>query len=158
MDSAELSVRIERLAPVRVAWVRAVGRTPEADAWRLLSDWARPAGLLADAGRHPVFGFNNPPPAAGSDEYGYELWVAVDADTPLPGGIGAKDFAGGLFAVAAATPGCGPDLPQRWKALLRWVHASAYTWRRTTHELERVRNPLAAADEIVLELYLPIEG
>ncbi len=48
-------------------------------------------------------------------------------------------------------------MAQRWKALLRWVHTSRYTWRRTTHELERVRDLLAAPDETVLELYLPLE-
>ena len=53
--------------------------------------------------------------------------------------------------------GAGSDVGQRWKALLRWVHTSRYTWRRTTHELEKARDVLAAPDETVLELYLPLE-
>jgi len=48
-------------------------------------------------------------------------------------------------------------MPQRWKALLRWVHTSQHTWRRTAHELERVLNPLASSQETLVDLYLPLE-
>jgi len=47
---------------------------------------------------------------------------------------------------------------EHWRALLRWVHASEHAWRRTAHELERIRNPLAAEPDIVLDLCLPVEG
>jgi DNA gyrase inhibitor GyrI len=150
-----LDVRIERLRPMRVAWVRAFGRRPEEDAWSLLSAWARPAGLLDDPAAHPVFGFNNPPSAPGVLEYGCEFWVAVDTETHPPDGIGLKEFEGGLYAVTSCQP--GPDMPQSWRALLRWVHTSQRTWRRTAHELERVLNPLAPPEATVVELCLPLE-
>ncbi len=35
-----LDVRIERLRPMRVVWVRAVSRRPKQEAWGLLSAWA----------------------------------------------------------------------------------------------------------------------
>lgn len=140
---------------MRVAWVRSVGRSPEQDAWRLLSAWARPAGLLADPVAHPVFGFNNPAAAAGAPEYGYELWLAVDADTRPPPPIGVKDFDGGLYAVASCQ--LGPAMPVAWKALLRWVHTSQLRWRRTTHELEHMVNPMAPPEAMTVELFLPVE-
>jgi len=149
----ELEVRIERLGPMRVAWVRAVSRSPEEDAWRVLSAWARPAGFLDDPRCHPVFGFNNPSPTPGVQEYGYEFWVAVGPEVHPPDGIGLQEFEGGLYAVTSCP--LGPDMPQRWKALLRWIHKSEHTWRRTAHELERLRNPLA--QDVVVDLCLPIE-
>ena len=91
-------------------------------------------------------------------DYGYEMWVAVDALVQPPEGLGVKEFAGGLYAVTSCRLAPASGVPERWKALLRWVHTSPYTWRRTTHELERVRNPLAPGDEVVLDLYLPVEG
>ncbi len=153
---SDLDVRIERLPPMRVAWVRAVGRSPEQDAWRLLSSWAKPAGLLDDPEAHPVFGFNNPGPSAGEQEYGYEFWIAVDTEAQPPAGGGLKDFAGGVYAVTTCRLTGAPSVLEHWRALLRWVHASEHTWRRTTHELERIRNPLAAEPEVVLDLYLPV--
>jgi DNA gyrase inhibitor GyrI len=154
----ELDVRIERLKPMRVAWVQTVSRSPEQDAWQVLSVWAKAAGLLDDPAAHPVFGFNNPAPASGVREYGYEFWIAVDPDAQPPDGIGLKEFPGGLYAVTSCQLCGGLGAPESWKALLRWVHASQYTWRRTTHELECVRNPLAPPRETVLDLYLPLEG
>jgi AraC family transcriptional regulator len=153
----DLDVRIERLKPMRVAWVRAVSRSPEQEAWQVLSRWAQAVGLLGDPAVHPVLGFNNPAPVAGVPEYGYELWIAVDPDAQPPDGIGLKEFPGGLYAVTSCRLAGGTGAPRCWKALLRWVHTSPYAWRRTTHELERVRNPLAPPDETVLDLYLPLE-
>jgi len=150
-----LGVRIERLRPMRVAWVRAVGRSPEQEAWSRLSAWARPAGLLDDALAHPVFGFNNPPAAPGVPEYGYEFWVGVDSETQPTEGIGLKQFEGGLYAVTSCH--LGPGMAQSWKFLLRWVHTSQHAWRRTSHELERIVNPLAPPAETVVDLCLPLE-
>ena len=154
---AGLDVRIERLAPMRVAYVRAVSRTPEQDAWSRLRAWADGAGFLHDPGGHPVFGFNNPPPTRDSAEYGYEIWVGIDPECVPPTGIGVKDFPGGRYAVTSCALRGSVGVPEAWKALLRWVHASPYKWRRTTHELERMANPDSAEDEVVPDLYLPLE-
>ncbi len=151
----EREVRVERLRPMRVAWVRSVGTSPERDAWRLLSAWAGPAGLLADPAAHPVFGFNSPALAPGVPEYGYEFWLAVDADLQPPEPIGVKQFEGGLFAITSCQ--LGPAMPEVWKTLLRWVHTSQFRWRRSAHELERLVNPLALPDAMIVELCLPIE-
>jgi DNA gyrase inhibitor GyrI len=151
----ELDVRLERLRPMRVAWVRSFGTSPEQEAWRLLSAWAGPGGLLSDPVAHPVFGFNNPAAAPGVQEYGYEFWLAIEADTQPPEPIGVKEFHGGLYAIASCR--LGPSMPERWKALLRWVHTSQHRWRRGTHELERLVNPLAAPEVMTVELCLPLE-
>jgi DNA gyrase inhibitor GyrI len=86
------------------------------------------------------------------------MWMVVDAETPEAPGVGFKDFGGGLYAVTACRLAGGQGVPATWKALLRWVHTSQYAWRRDTHELERMLDPLAAEQDIVLDLYLPIRG
>jgi DNA gyrase inhibitor GyrI len=151
----DLDVRIERLRPLRVAWVRAVGCSPEQEAWALLNAWARPAGLLDDPVANPVFGFNNPSPTPAVEEYGYEFWVPVGPDCHLPTGIGQKEFAGGVYAVTSCR--VGPEMPGRWRALIRWVRESQHTWLRSAHELERVQNPMASPDEFIVDLCLPLD-
>ncbi len=140
---------------MRVAWVRSVGATPEQEAWKLLSARAGPAGLLGDPVAHPVFGFNSPAAAPGASEYGYELWLGLDADTQPPRPIEVKEFEGGLYAVTSCP--LGPGMPERWKALLRWVHASPHRWRRSAHELEHFTGTAASPETMTVELCLPVE-
>ena len=155
---ADPEVKIERLGPMYVAWVRAFGPNPEQKAWSTLRVWAQPRGLLEQPAEHRVFGFNNPPAAQGATEYGYEMWISVDAETQPSQGIGVKSFPGGLYAVTSCPLVGGAGVPAMWKTLLRWVHTSQYTWRRGAHELERIRNPLSPERDVLLDLYLPIEG
>ncbi len=150
---AELDVRIERLEPMRVASVRAVGRTPEHDAWEKISAWAESRGLLDDPETYPIYGFNNPSPTADCQEYGYEIWIRIDPDTDVEGDVEVKQFSGGRYAV---TTHDGVPNPQIWKRLWDWVQSSPYQWRET-HELEKVHNLLSAEEDLACDLYLPIE-
>ena len=155
----DLQVDIVDLPPMRVASVRAISETPERDAWEKMRAWAESKGLLSDPNANPVFGFNNPPPAEGSTEYGYEFWIRVDPETEVAGELEAKDFPGGLYAVTRCRLRGGPegDVLQVWRRLLDWVQASDHEWRRT-HELEKPVDPLAPEEELVLDLYLPIQS
>jgi hypothetical protein len=139
---------------MRVASVLAFGETPEAEAWRRLRQWAIPKGLLSDCDRHPIFGFNNPSPSSDRKEYGYELWIRVDAPEAGEGTVAIKEFQGGLFAVTTCRLHGDLDIVTTWRMLWDWAQGGPYRWRR---ELERVTNPDATEDELVLELYLPIE-
>ncbi len=152
-----LSVRIETLAPMRVASAQAISETPERDAWEMLRSWAEPMGLLADPEAHPVFGFNNPNPSPERKEYGYEFWIQVDSGAAPGPGIEVKQFPGGLYAVTTCMLRGDRDVIQTWKELWRWVQDSGHRWRNT-HELEKLRDPLAQEQDLVLDLYLPIEG
>jgi DNA gyrase inhibitor GyrI len=143
---------------MRVAVARAVGSTPEAEAWGKLRRWAEPQGLLDDLEAHPVFGFNNPAPEPGKPEYGYEFWIRVDPTVEAAGDVHFQDYPGGLFAVTTCrlhgdTRGSVPEI---WQQLLKWVQSSRYTWR-SVHELEGLRNPGAPVQDVILDLYLPIE-
>ena len=153
-----LNVRVERLEPMRVAAVRRISETPERDAWEQLRSWAESNGLLAHPERHPVFGFNNPPPSKGRKEYGYEMWMRVDPGVSGGERIEPKNFPGGLYAVTSCKLVGDPQgtVAEVWHKLLKWIRDNNYRWRKT-HELERIHNPLAPEQEIILDLYLPIE-
>ena len=153
----DLEVRLVRLEPMRVASARAVSQTPERDAWEKLRAWAQPKGLLEDLEKHPVFGFNNPNPSPDRKEYGYEFRIRVDPDTQPEGEIEVKDFAGGLYAVTTCKLHGGPGVPETWKKLWEWMQSSPHQWRRT-HELEKPHDPRASEEDLVLDLYLPVEG
>lgn len=151
MDAME--VRIERLAPMRVASVRVESEQPETEAWEKLKAWAEPRGLLRDLGQHPVFGFNNPAPSPGCSTYGYEFWMRVGPEAEPEGPVEVKEVEGGRYAVATHR---GYPNPEVWKRLWDRVQECGYRWRRT-HELERLVEPTASEGDMVVELYLPIE-
>jgi len=156
---SDLKVRTIRLEPMRVACVRAVSETPERDAWEKLRTWASSNGLLDDFEKHPVFGFNNPNPSPDRKVYGYEFWIRVDPCVESEGEIEIKEFTGGLYAVAKCKLQGDPSgsVVEVWRKLWDWVQASdKHRWRRT-HELEQCQDPQAAEEDIVLDLYLPIE-
>jgi DNA gyrase inhibitor GyrI len=153
-----VDVRIERLAPMRVASFCCFSETPEQDAWAKLSEWADSRGLLVDLDRHPIFGFNNPNPSPRGGKYGYELWIRVDSDIESDHAAEVKRFEGGLYAVTTCRLHDDPSgtMPEVWHQLWEWVEESDYDWR-PTHELEKARNPGAPGDQFLLDLYLPIE-
>ena len=153
---SELEVRIEKLEPMRVASVRVVSDTPERDAWDKMRGWAEPLGLLENIEKNPVFGFNNPGPAPDRREYGYEFWIRVDPDTEPNGDIQIRDFPGGMYAVTKCALLGDPNILETWKLLWDWVQASEYEHRKT-HELEKPQNPLSPEEDLILDLYLPIE-
>jgi DNA gyrase inhibitor GyrI len=153
---SELEVRIERLEPMRMASVRVVSDTPERDAWEKLCEWAEPLGLLEDIEKNPVFGFNNPSPTPDRREYGYEFWICIDPDIKPEDEIQVIDFPGGLYAVTKCALLGDPNILETWKLLWEWILVSKYEHRRT-HELEKPQNPLSPEEDLILDLYLPIE-
>jgi DNA gyrase inhibitor GyrI/DNA-binding HxlR family transcriptional regulator len=160
----ELDVRIVGLEPMRVASVRAVSETPERDAWAKMRAWAEPKGLLKDMEAHPVFGFNNPDPSPGSKEYGYEFWIRIGPEMEPEGDVEVKEFEGGLYAVTECN--LKEELEseffrkegylETWKRLTDWVTSSQYEWGKHPC-LEKSHDPKATEDDLILDLYCPIE-
>jgi DNA gyrase inhibitor GyrI len=154
-----MNVNIVKLAPMRVASTHAFSETPERDAWGKLRAWAKPKGLLEDSDKHPIFGFNNPNPSKDRKEYGYEFWIAVNPDIQAESDIAIKNFSGGLYAVTTCKLIGDPEgtIQEKWMRLWNWVQASQYQWRKT-HELEKVHDLSAPEQDLVVDLYLPIEA
>jgi len=153
----ELKVNITKLEPMHVASVRVISETPAHDSWEKMRAWAAPKGLLEDLDKHPVFGFNNPDPVPNKKEYGYEVWIRIEPDIKPEGEIQVKDFAGGLYAVTTCRVQDDPGeyIPKTWKRLFEWVKSSKYKFG--THQwLEKVHDPGASEQELILDLYCPI--
>jgi DNA gyrase inhibitor GyrI/DNA-binding transcriptional ArsR family regulator len=163
-DVKKLNVSVIELEPMRVASVRVISETPEHDAWEKMHTWAQPKGLLEDIERHPVFGFNNPNPSPDQKEYGYEFWIRVGPDTKPADDVKIKQFEGGLYAVTTCKlkEEIESEFFQKagylesWKKIVDWVKTSKYKFGK--HQaLEKAHDPAAPEDELILDLYCPIE-
>ncbi len=158
----ELEVRIEKLEPMRVARFQAISKSPESDAWDKLSSWAEPRGLLDDVKKNPVFGFNNPGPSPGKEEYGYEFWIKVGEEVEPEGDIKIKEFEGGLFAITTTPLKADPIYEDghhfigAWKRLGDWIKSSKYEFG-DQQCLERAHDPGASEDDLILDLYWSIK-
>lgn len=159
-----LEVQIIKLEPMRVVRFHAISETPENDALEKLREWSGPRGLLDDLEKHPVFGFNNPDPSPQSKEYGYEFWIRVSQNFEAEDGVEVKDYEGGLYAIASCKlhEEVSSEFFQKegflesWKKLHDWVEESPY--KSGSHQyLEKAHDPSAAEEDLVLDLYHPIE-
>jgi AraC family transcriptional regulator len=119
-----LDVRLERVAPRRVAFVRHVG--PYADAgpaWGRLMSWAGQQGLLR--GRPTLLGIvHDDPDVTPPEKVRYDACLAVDGAVRARGEVGVQELAGGEFAV---TTHRGPydRLAETYAQLLgRWLPSS----------------------------------
>ena len=143
-------VRIVKLEPLRVAAVHGFGPEPEGIAWDKMMAFVAANNLTGVR----YFGFNNPNPAPGSPNYGYEQWVTVGPEVEASGDVAIKAFGGGLYAVMRCQG--VQNIQGAWQELVGWAESSPY--RRSNHQwLEEVLTPPPTPfEEFVLDLYLPI--
>jgi len=158
------SVQIVELPSMRVASFHAISKTPEMDALAKLRSWAEPLGLLDNLENHPVFGFNNPNPIQGKEEYGYEFWIRVGSSIDTADEVTLKDIEGGLYAVTTCRLKEEMESDffaeygflQSWKKLKNWVLNSPDYELEKRPCLERSHDPLASEENLILDLYIPI--
>lgn len=148
-----LDVRIIKLKSCRVAYYRAVGKSPEHDALRVMEEWASKEGLL-DLWSTRNFGFNNPSPSMGSEEYGYEVWLTVPQETEPSELVGTKDFSGGLYAVINTGL---HNIGENWRSLSEWIKESR-DYECGSHQcLEEITSPdWFNESNVQLDLYFPV--
>jgi len=150
---SDLEVKIVKLEALRVICFNGYGQGPERMAMDKLFTWAKAHGK---SGR--VFGYNNPNPAPGSPNYGYDAWMVVDNSVQPEGEARIIDFPGGLYAVArCVVSDPGQEIPETWQKLVRWRENSRY--QQASHQwLEEQIQPqdAPASENFVLDLYLPV--
>jgi DNA gyrase inhibitor GyrI len=158
MKSRDLSVRIIRLEPMRIARTLAFGEEPESLAWNKLLEWARSQGLVDGLQKPRFFGFDNPRPSTRRSPYGYEVWMTVgpEVEPDVEIGIGISDFPGGLFAVTRYDGREGQDLKKAWEELVAWVGKSPYRLTRGRWLEEVVNLSGLPQKDLILDLYLPV--
>jgi DNA gyrase inhibitor GyrI len=152
----EQDVRTLNLAPLRAARFHAYGEGPETLAWEKLVAWAEPRGLLDYTEEHRIFGFNNPSPAPGSPEYGYEYWITATEEETVGEEVEIVTFPGGRYAVTTCVVHSPwDDIPAAWQRLVAWREASPHG--PADHQwFERHLHVGKPGREFDLELYLPI--
>jgi DNA gyrase inhibitor GyrI len=92
-------IRIITLPPMRIASFYAFGKNPETSACAKMIEWAEAHSCWLEPPAVRVFGFNNPDPADGSPNYGYEFWLTIGPEVHQEEDFKIKQFAGGLYAV-----------------------------------------------------------
>lgn len=132
--------RIIEVPGSRVVSAYGFGREPENQAGALLSEFIGLMGWSGDELKeHRLFGFNDPDPAAGSPEYGYDQWITVDEGYVLPettsDGLSVKEFNGGLFA---ALRSAGIPNPDKWAGVTAWLNGSGYQYDGSRQWLEEI--------------------
>ena len=150
-----MEVRIVTLPPMRVAYTCGYGEQPELEAQAKLMAWAAENHLLDGVGQPRFFGFNNPSPASGSPNYGYEMWVTVGPEAQPGGEMAVKAFAGGQFAVLRAKG--VENIYPAWQKLLAWVENSPYRIANNECLEEHLVFWQIPLEELTLDLYLPVE-
>lgn len=153
--SEELDVRIIKLDPVRVACVNGFGPEPEKIAWEKLMAYYKEKGLDHDGNQHRIFGYNNPNPAPGSPNYGYDFWVTVDHGAESEGDVRVFDFPGGLYAVTAVI-GVENIVPM-WQKFVAWREKSKYEYGGHQWLEEHIKVEDVDPGSFLLDLYMPIK-
>jgi DNA gyrase inhibitor GyrI len=151
-----LEVNIVELPPFSVASLVRYGPSPEILAITTLMTWAEQRGLRSVNPLPRFFGFNNPNPAAGSPNYGYEVWLTVEAGTASDETVQVKPFSGGKFAVTRVTG--VENIFNAWQNLVAWVETSPYKIGENLCLEENLTFMEPVADEeLTLDLYLPLQ-
>ena len=151
----DINVRIVKLEPQRVAMSYGFGSGPENIAWEKMLAFVKAKNLDKDGQAHRYFGFNNPNPAPGSPNYGYEQWITVDPAVEAEGDIEIKSFGGGLYAVTRTKLSVITDT---WMQLAGWREKSPYRFGSHQWLEEAISDPVAKPidGDWEFDLYLPI--
>jgi DNA gyrase inhibitor GyrI len=153
----QLEVRIVTLPPMRVACINGFGQEPESQAFEKMRGWAKSCGLLDKPCR--LFGYNNPDPAPGSPNYGYDVWITLDRSVKAGREARIIDFPGGLYAVTRCdVKDPGNDIPATWQKLVKWMEGSKYHHGRHQWLEEQIGSPdeVGKSGAFTLDLYLPV--
>jgi DNA gyrase inhibitor GyrI len=129
-------VRLVTLPAMRVISANGFGKEPEAQAWQKMREWIIANGLESAAKEQRFFGFNNPDPAPGSENYGYEQWMTLPASYEPKEGDAIKEFNGGLYAMLGFRESDPSEFGQAWKALNTWQLDSEYDYDESRQWLE----------------------
>lgn len=169
-----MGVIIKEIPEMKVAYYRVISKTPEADAWNHIKQWAQESAVFDSEYR--IFGFNNPDPSemkkmvdkngdsfqisSGQDEYGYEFWLTVD-DSVKPEcngkGVDIKTVPAGKFAVMSVGVGCEEyDIEKGWAKFCKLLEEGNYKMKERWFE-EHLEFGLGENKNFRLDLYVEIE-
>lgn len=152
-----MDVRIEKLEPKRVAFVRNVGPYQDAEnAWQKLMGWAGPRGLVGLGVTCIGIGHDDPevtPP----DKTRYDACISVDENIEGEGEVGVQEISGGNYAIVRHK---GPyeKLAQTYCALLgKWLPGSGHEIRDAPPFEVYVNSPQdTVPEELITDVHIAI--
>jgi len=119
-----MEVKIEKVAPMHVAYVRHVGPYQECKkAWDELCVWAGPKGLINESAKF-LGACHDDPEQTPPEKCRYDACITVPEGTPVSGTVQSMTIEGGDYATLLHK---GPyeKLGQSWKTLfLDWLPTS----------------------------------
>lgn len=153
---------LKEVEPMRVAYYCFYGKEPENGAFGVMAQWLRKGSLNYEKDKLRIFGYNNPSPKAGEEEYGYEVCVTIPEGFEFSDDkVKTKMFNGGLYTVCGVRKGAagdiGCDIVNAWKRLVKWLEDSKYQ----LGEHQWFEDHLQFDDEFQhvagVDLYMPIK-
>ncbi len=113
-------VRIVYLPPATVAAYQCEGEEPERQAAKVIDRFVLSHNLTEIKPDLRHYGFNAPNPKDETGWHGYEMWVTIPADLPVPAPLVRKNFAGGMYAAHMIPMGAFEE----WAWLSDWLGRS----------------------------------
>lgn len=146
---------IRELPEMKTACFTYFGRNPEDHAFEALKKWFESNELSIRNPGYRVFGYNNPDPEEGAEEYAYEYCVTIPDDiyetlTDVPeteqsgvtySEVHRKILYGGKYAVLSVKrtkPDIGEDIMAAWKRFIAWMDESKYSWGHNQYLEEHI--------------------
>ncbi|WP_163808963.1 AraC family transcriptional regulator [Pseudodesulfovibrio sp. JC047] len=153
-----MKVKIERIAPLRVAYVRHVGPYKDCtQAWETLCAWAEPKGLFDPLPKFIGICYDDPQ-VTPADKIRYDACFTVHADVEGAGEIGIQTLSGGDYAV---TRHCGPysELEQAYGKLMgQWLPTSGQELKEgPSFEIYLNAPDNTPPEELQTDIYLPLK-
>ena len=152
-----MAVRVERVAPMQVAFTRHVGRYSEVGtAWEKLMSWAGRQGLLR--GRPTILGIvHDDPEVTPAERIRYDACLVVDGTFRAEGEIGVQKIGAGEFAVTTHRGPYDRLAATYARVLGQWLPASGREPRSTPgFEIYRNSPTDTAAPDLVTDIYIPL--
>ena len=140
-------IKLVTLEEMRVISFHGFGKGPEGIAWQNLRDWITQNGHEDLIETQRFFGFNNPNPSPGSENYGYEQWMTLPADYEPKEGETIKTLSGGLYAVGGFREANPEAFGPAWEAVNNWRVDSEYVYDENRQWLEE----LLTKDSVLIE-------
>ena len=146
-------VRFVVTGPLRAVVFKGFGAAPEPEAFKKLTAWAAPHGLLEDKSDFLLLGRNNPPPPPEGGDYGYEYFLTIPADMDVSG-ADVTTIPPATYAVIRANLG---NIGERWQWLYGWVNVQGFSITGHGYEEHLVLPNESSPERLWFDLWLPVE-
>jgi AraC family transcriptional regulator len=153
-----MEVRVVNRQPVNVAFVRHVGLYEECGpAWRKLSEWAAPKGLLGPE-TVPIGICHDNPEVTPPDRLRYDACITLAAALEPEGEVGVQEIPGGDYA-SASFRGPYSGLKEVWRAVFEdWLPQSGRRFRDAPCFEIYLNDPRTTPpEELLTEVYVPLQ-